>query len=140
MEKRMTYFEEASRVANGDRRRDYGTPLLNFLRIAIRWSVYLATKLEINKVITPLDVAIMMIEMKVAREQQTHKDDNFVDIIGYVICVDSMNSDMVKYGYSGIENFKTFTLSDMTDLLTAIERDNRTNDSTKRSNTNETNK
>lgn len=119
-----SYFDEASRVANGERRRDYGTPLLNFLRIAIRWSVYLKTKLNANSIITPLDVAMMMIEMKVSREQQTHKDDNFVDIIGYVICVDSMNTDMVKYGYKSVEDFKSFTLSDMTTLLERIEADN----------------
>lgn len=63
----------------------YGTPENSFECIALYWSVYL------NKVITETDVAIMMMLLKIARETEKHKDDNFLDIAGYAACAACLN-------------------------------------------------
>lgn len=70
----------------------YGKPENNFGVIAEYWSAYTDT------VITPEDVAAMMILLKVARVQTgTAKDDNWVDIAGYAACggeiQDALNKD-----------------------------------------------
>lgn len=94
------WLEEAAKITTGDRRRDYGRPLLNFLRIALRWSNYLGIT------ITPIQVGAMMIDMKLAREQHTPKDDNWVDMLGYAACVSDMNDHMIELGYA--EGYKAF--------------------------------
>lgn len=120
----MSYLEEALQITSGDRARDYGTPLINHLRIAVRWNILLGARLE--KPINPADVVLMMIDLKIAREQQTHKDDNFVDIAGYINCLDKMHLDMVRLGFnSGIEKFKEMSFDDLTNLLRCVENEQR---------------
>ena len=63
----------------------YGAPENSFECIALYWSAYL------NKVITETDVAIMMMLLKIARETEKHKDDNFLDIAGYAACAACLN-------------------------------------------------
>lgn len=63
----------------------YGTPEDSFERIALFWTVYL------NKIITETDVSIMMMLLKIARETEKHKDDNFLDIAGYAACAACLN-------------------------------------------------
>lgn len=60
---------------------DYGHPVHNFRRIAGIWSAILDVP------ITPEDVALMMIGLKIAREKAKHKPDNLDDIDGYVDCL-----------------------------------------------------
>ena len=64
-----------------DRENTYGIPEDNFKLIADLWSTYTGTK------ISPRDVAVMMILLKVARVRTgTNHSDNFVDIAGYAAC------------------------------------------------------
>ena len=112
----MTWLEQVEELTHSDRQRDYGVPLKNFARIAARWSVYL------NLVITPLDVAIMMVDLKIARQQQTYKEDNFLDIMGYISCIDDMNRHMIALGYGdGIRAFEHMTQLEIHALLIRLE-------------------
>lgn len=64
-----------------EREKNYDSPRENFTRIAGYWNILLEGKL--TRPITPEEVALMMVLMKVAREQHQHKEDNLVDLIGY---------------------------------------------------------
>lgn len=72
-----TVLQEADRLINGDRLQTYGTPGESFWRIANLWTSYLGHK------INPLDVANMMVLMKVSRTKGTYHRDSYVDIAGY---------------------------------------------------------
>ena len=67
-----------------EREKNYDNPKPNFDRIAAYWNIFLEGKLTTP--LTALDVAMLMILMKVAREQFSHKDDNLYDTIGYAVC------------------------------------------------------
>ncbi|MFE1095861.1 DUF6378 domain-containing protein [Streptomyces smyrnaeus] len=76
---------EAPRTAGaalvyGERRQQNGDPWENFNRIACLWSSYLGRQ------VSRLDVAMMMILLKVSREKVTHDEDNLADIEGYAEC------------------------------------------------------
>ena len=95
-----TYLDIARAITLEDRQIEYGSPIVNFLRTAIRWSMWL----EIA--VTPYDVAVMMMDMKIARENETHKSDNLIDTIGYASCIDRMDEAMKSIGYhNGIKTF-----------------------------------
>ena len=85
----MTILDEANAVAGEDRSRDYGHPRINHERIAAIWSVQLGPKL--TSPITAREVALLMIGMKLAREVNTPKRDNLVDIAGYVKCIEMID-------------------------------------------------
>lgn len=70
---------EAHALINGQRREQYGDPLEGFSRIAALWNDYLG----LREPLTPEDVAIMMILLKIARQRHERKADNLVDIAGY---------------------------------------------------------
>lgn len=70
-------LEEASELVNGARQDYYDHPLDNFTRIAKIWSVILGQD------VTPEQVGLCMVGMKVARESYVHKRDNLVDGAGY---------------------------------------------------------
>tara|TARA_R110000744_G_C19367560_1_gene562058 strand:+ start:2761 stop:3225 length:465 start_codon:yes stop_codon:yes gene_type:complete len=88
-------LDEAKEMTSGDRMKDYGHPRDNFQNVAILWNAFLMNKvMEVeNKIPGELresqvrfnenDIALMMILLKVAREQSKHKRDNIVDIAGY---------------------------------------------------------
>lgn len=77
-----TIFEEAEAAVNGARQENYGHPYLNFSRIADYWSSHLMNRLD--SPLTPEDVAIMMILLKIARLGNTpNHRDSLVDIAGY---------------------------------------------------------
>lgn len=77
---REEVLDEAKRIVNGDRNKDYGEPEDAFDDIASLWSAYLERDLNGK------DVAAMMILLKVARVKHGDKDDNWVDIAGYAAC------------------------------------------------------
>lgn len=115
-EKQKQWIDIAREIteSEGDRRRDYGRPLANFLLIAIYKTIYYISKLRVNEIITPLDVAKDNgILMKVARDHHRFKEDNFIDTIGYANCVDDMNQHMQQLGFNGVDDFRYFTLQDM---------------------------
>lgn len=76
--------KEAEKIVHG-RSKSYGAPDENMKRTAALWSAYLGVS------VTPADVAMCMVLVKVARESKTHKRDNLVDGIGYLIVADECN-------------------------------------------------
>lgn len=77
-------LKEADAIAGESRSRDYGHPRENHQRIAAIWSVQLGPILK--RPLTPREVALMMIGLKLAREINTSIRDNLIDIAGYVKC------------------------------------------------------
>ncbi len=84
-------FEEALRVVNTDRRKDYGDIKQSLDRTKALWANYLG--IDDFKV---ADFIHLMILLKVSRAHFGLKRDNYVDICGYVLL-------MEKY-YFGEEN------------------------------------
>jgi|TARA_Y100000114_G_scaffold80479_1_gene74146 hypothetical protein len=75
-------LEEAKMLINGPRAEQYGSALINHERIATIWNVLLQRKL-LSK-ITPEEVTMMMIGLKLARlSQDADQNDTWIDIIGY---------------------------------------------------------
>ena len=70
--------EEATRVVNGPRGNNYGPPFENFERTGKMW----AAILRIPEV-TPEQVGLCMIALKLDREATKPSRDNRVDIAGY---------------------------------------------------------
>lgn len=65
----------------GEREQQYGKPEDNFAIIASLWSAYKGTSF------TPLDVAMMMALLKIARiKTGVGTVDSFVDLAGYAAC------------------------------------------------------
>lgn len=79
--KRIKILNEAINQVNGRRENDYGKVEDNFARIADYWSDYK------HITFTPLDVAMMMCLLKIARIQNGGgSGDSFVDLAGYAAC------------------------------------------------------
>lgn len=76
----MSILQEAMDLVHGDRRTDYGDMAASFNRIAAFWSSYLGVS------VNALDVAKMMILLKVSRAKHNNHRDSYVDIVGYVEC------------------------------------------------------
>lgn len=78
---RAECLDGARQVVLRDRNLSYGEPEELFEDIAARWSLTLATT------VTPAQVALCMIDLKVARAaaNPTHAD-NWLDIAGYAAC------------------------------------------------------
>ena len=71
-------LSEAERIVNGDRQADYSDQVANFNRIASIASAIM------EKDITAEECCIVMIAVKLARENYKHKRDNLVDLAWYV--------------------------------------------------------
>jgi hypothetical protein len=71
-------LSEAERIVNGERQVDYSDPVKNFKRIAEIASAIL------KKELTSEDCAVVLMAVKLARENFKHKRDNLVDLAGYV--------------------------------------------------------
>lgn len=76
----MSILEEAAAVVN-ERQTQYGTREENFGRIAEMWTAILDCP------VTPQQVALCMIALKVARLTFRHSHDSLVDICGYAHCL-----------------------------------------------------
>jgi len=70
-------------MVNGDRQADYGDPRENWEQTAELFSGTLRPYLRPGVRIPARVAALLMIEVKVARETHRHKRDNAVDIAGY---------------------------------------------------------
>ena len=88
-------LEEAAKIINGNRQKDYGTPEDSFQRIADYWNAYLCHNAitDVEHSLYAKDVAMMMVLFKIAREEHSHKHDNLVDICGYTAILDNMYKD-----------------------------------------------
>jgi len=73
----MNILEKANKLTMEDRHMDYGHPIHDFTRTATMWSVV------IGKKVTPRQVALCMILLKVSRQVNGNKLDNLIDIAGY---------------------------------------------------------
>ena len=93
--KQESIFAEADRIINNDRRQEYGSVSESFSNIALMWSGILDIK------VSPKQVALCMITLKIQREKHLHKRDNLVDICGYAGLIEhlhgtSKKSDKIK--------------------------------------------
>jgi hypothetical protein len=77
MPKNESILDEAKRIVHGDRGENYGHPFEDFSRTAQIWSAILETE------VTPEDVALCMVGLKISREVNRPKRDNIVDGAGY---------------------------------------------------------
>ena len=82
-----TLATDALQAVTGPRQRDYAHPKVNFQRIADLWSVVLDTK------VTPEQVALCMIQVKVARLMNRKTRDSVIDLIGYSLTLDACMED-----------------------------------------------
>ena len=97
MTTRKEILESADRCVNGDRENQYGSPENNFKMIAMFWNEYLSDVLD--GVITPVDVAMMMVLLKIARiKSGTATEDSFVDLAGYAACGGELNGQHSNVG------------------------------------------
>lgn len=87
-----TILEEAQRMVYGDRQADYGSVTENFSNIARLWSVI------VGKDITPEQVGLMMVTLKVARQMNKPKRDNLVDGAGYFATIEKMYDEQKQKG------------------------------------------
>jgi hypothetical protein len=69
---------QAELIVHGERQEFYGHPLDNWTRTVKMWSVILGVEVTIEQAMD------MMVALKIARNVHRFKDDNWVDIAGYV--------------------------------------------------------
>lgn len=77
----MSILHEAEKLVHGDRHEVYGHPLQDFQRVAGLWQVILGVPL------TPQQVGLCLLGLKMARECHGHQRDTLVDIAGYAECL-----------------------------------------------------
>ncbi len=115
------WLDTALQLTSSDRQRDYGRPLLNFLRIAIGWTLQLSTVLKPGAIVHPVHVARLMIEMKLVRDMNTFKDDNWIDTMGYAAVVDDMDRHLKELGYEkGVKALDAMTIGELYALLVKL--------------------
>jgi len=73
--------------AVADRGEAYGTVERNFQQIADRWTLHIRQNYQSTLTFTPRDVALMALDMKLARLAHSPDHiDSVVDIAGYAAC------------------------------------------------------
>jgi len=77
-------------LVNVDRQRDYSHPLDNFTKISKIWSAILDIE------ISPEQVALCMVGVKIARETHAPKDDNIVDGVGYFLTLAKVKEEKAR--------------------------------------------
>ena len=82
MDIRESILFEAHNLVHGVRGEDYGHPYEDFSRTAKIWSAILGVD------VTPEQVALCMIGVKISRECNKPKRDNRIDIAGYAEALD----------------------------------------------------
>ena len=89
---RVTLLKRAIEITTKDRNASYGDPEDNFANIAAYWSRYLSDSAKLEIIISPQDVAHLMILMKIARlSTNPNNYDSLLDVAGYAACgVDCM--------------------------------------------------
>ena len=82
-----TILQEADRLVNGQRQGDYGHPLDDFTKTGKIWEAILGVP------VTPEQVGLCMVGVKLSREMNRPKRDNLVDGIGYLLTVDMIHKE-----------------------------------------------
>lgn len=85
--KNRSILDEAKKIVHGDRGENYGHPFEDFSRTAQIWSAVLG----IN--VTPEQVALCMVGVKISREVNRPKRDNIVDGAGYFETLDMVKKE-----------------------------------------------
>lgn len=83
---------EAHQLVYGDRQGDYGHPREDFTRTAILWTGLLQHKLADGAYIDAEDIGRCMIAVKLSRDVNSPKRDNRVDIAGYALTLDRLET------------------------------------------------
>lgn len=84
---RIEVLNSAMKCVCGDREEDYGNPESNFTLISTLWTAYTGVNFS------PVDVAMMMALLKIARIKVGTKSDSFVDLAGYAACAGEIAAD-----------------------------------------------
>lgn len=74
----------ADNIINGDRRDAYGDVRKSFAAVAETWGDILHVD------VTPQQVALCMVALKLHREANSHKRDNLIDLCGYAALLDQL--------------------------------------------------
>lgn len=85
-----TILQEAQRLVHGDRGEAYGHPLDDFSKTAKIWSAILGID------VTPQQVALCMVGVKISREVNAPKRDNRVDGAGYFETLDMVEAELER--------------------------------------------
>ena len=78
-----TILQEATELVDGDRQKAYGPPSESFEHIAQVWSIILRPKMNRTFGVSPQDVALMMVGLKLCRQAFKPSRDNLVDMAAY---------------------------------------------------------
>lgn len=81
-------LEEAESIINGQRKADYGTPMDSFSRIGRMWAPILGLE-----DVSPEQVALCMIALKISRALNGYQRDSLVDIAGYAGCIELIQAE-----------------------------------------------
>jgi len=86
-------LKKAKDLISGDRNNTHGDAFQNHAEIAEFWNIFLDKKLQPMANITAEDVALMMVLMKISRNNQGKKNnlDNFIDMCGYAAIAGEIN-------------------------------------------------
>lgn len=91
---KIPLLHQAENLINGNRQQEYGDKLANFAQIAMLWQGTLARKLRVNVAITPEDVALCMMQVKIARLSfSPDHNDSLLDVAGYAGCMDKLQDE-----------------------------------------------
>lgn len=96
-EQEVPMLIRAEKLINGQRQKDYGDKLQNFAQIAMLFQGVLATKLAPTERITAEDVALLMMQVKIARlaKSPDHRD-SILDVAGYAGCYDKILDERLR--------------------------------------------
>ena len=87
-------LQQAEATINGPRQNDYGDKLTNFSQISMMVQGMLAHKLLPDSRITPEDITLIMMLVKMARLAKSPDHyDSILDIAGYAGCYDHIQKD-----------------------------------------------
>lgn len=86
--RREDFLNKVADIVTKDREQQYGSAEDNFKNIADMWSIIKGVKFE------PYEVALFMIALKLVREANKHKEDNWIDICGYSVCGSELCDDV----------------------------------------------
>lgn len=88
--KEESILQEADRILNGERDADYPDPVENFKHIAAIASAIL------KKDLTDEECCVVMLAVKLARENYKHKRDNIVDGVAYMDILSRIKENNIK--------------------------------------------
>lgn len=93
-------LQRANELIGGDRQKDYGGKLQNFSQIAMLWTGTFATKLAPGQAFTAEDVALGMMQVKIARlAKSPDHEDSILDVAGYAGCYEAVQNERAAFDY-----------------------------------------